>query len=60
MHATCNLQLKVYENLHVPVIFHNGTGYDSHIVMQGLGALEGKYKPRLSCIPKNFEKYLSY
>src|SRR5581483_11681961 len=32
--------------------------YDNHLIMQGLGALE-IHQP-LNCIPKNFEKYLSF
>jgi hypothetical protein len=58
-HQNCNLQLKIEPGkIHIPVIFHNGTQYDNHIVMQGIGAIE--CKQQLNCIPKNYEKYLSY
>src|SRR6266516_436435 len=58
-HSGCNLQLQVKASkMHIPVLFHNGTGYDNHIVMQGIGAMECKYE--ISCIPQNYEKYLSY
>ncbi len=58
-HSNCNLQLKIEPSkMHVPVVFHNGSGYDNHIVMQGIGAIECKQE--ISCIPKNYEKYLSY
>ena len=54
-HYKCNLAFKYSK--HIPVIFHNLEGYDSHLLMQDLG----KYKDKkLSCIPKNTEKYNSF
>ena len=58
-HSECNLQLSIKaKQMHISVLFHNRTNYDNHLIMQGLGALE-IHQP-LNCIPKNFEKYLSF
>ena len=54
-HFKCNLAFKHPKS--IPVFFHNLEGYDSHLLMQHLG----KYKKmRLSCIPINSEKYISF
>ena len=54
-HNECNLQYKFKK--FIPIFFHNLEGYDSHILMQELG----KYKNfKVSCIPKNMEKYISF
>ena len=54
-HFKCNLAFKHPKS--IPVFFHNLEGYDSHLLMQHLG----KYKKmRLSCIPTNSEKYISF
>jgi hypothetical protein len=44
--------------MHIPVIFHNLLGYDGHIIMQGIGAMEceNEIKP----ISYNMEKYMSF
>ncbi len=41
----------------IPVILHNLRGYDSHLIMQGLGKLKNK---NINCIPNNAEKYISF
>jgi hypothetical protein len=41
----------------IPVILHNLRGYDSHLIIQGLGKLKGK---KINCIPNNTEKYISF
>ena len=48
-----------------PVIFHNLSGYDSHIFIKNLGVSErsamGSKIPGLTnCIPNNEEKYISF
>ena len=48
-----------------PVIFHNLTGYDSHIFIKNLGLSEtsamGSKIPGINnCIPNNEEKYISF
>ena len=40
----------------IPVVFHNLRGYDSHLLMQAISRVEG----RVSCIPNNTEKYISF
>ena len=41
----------------IPVILHNLRGYDSHLIMQGIGKLKDK---KTNCIPDNTEKYISF
>ena len=53
-HMTCNL---VYKTLSfIPVVIHNLRGFDGHLIAQSLGQFDGK----ISCIPQNLEKYLSF
>ena len=52
-HNQCNLQFK--KPKFTPVIFHNLSGYDSHLFVKNLGRTEGNIK----CIPNNEEKYIS-
>ena len=54
-HFKCNLAFEHPKS--IPVFLHNVEGYNSHLLMQHLG----KYKKmRLSCIPTNSEKYISF
>ena len=63
-HNECNLALKykkvndrMVDSFVIPVVFHNLRGYDAHVLMESLG----KYKKRkLSCIPNNSERYISF
>ena len=70
-HQECNLQLRVNtEKLKIPVIFHNLIGYDSHFIMQEIGAIvknhsyinkKGeKCQMNINAIPNNMEKYLAF
>ena len=48
-----------------PEIFHNLTGYDSHIFIKNLGvsersAMGSKIPGLINCIPNNEEKYISF
>ena len=53
-HNKCNLR---YEKpSFIPVVFHNLSGYDSHLFIKNLGASQGNIK----CIPNNEEKYISF
>ncbi|KAK3735533.1 hypothetical protein QZH41_005010 [Actinostola sp. cb2023] len=54
-HNECNLNYKFTGN--IPVVFHNLRGYDSHLIMQGLGKMTSE---KISCIPNNTEKYISF
>ena len=53
-HNACNLKLRLNPN--IPVVFHNPRGYDSHLLMHAISKVEG----RMSCIPNNTEKYISF
>ena len=54
-HNDCNLNYSFTGR--IPIILHNLRGYDSHLIMQRLGKLKDK---KISCIPNNTEKYISY
>ena len=41
---------------HVPVIFHNLSGYDSHLFIKNLGKTQGQ----IDCIPNNEEKHTGW
>ena len=53
-HNQCNLQYQLPK--FVPVLFHNLSGYDSHLFIKQLGKSQGSIK----CIPNNEEKYISF
>ena len=49
-HNKCNLLYQ--EPQHIPVIFHNLSGYDAHVLVKNLGRRRPKTPRRLNCIPK--------
>ena len=53
-HSLCNLWYG--KPKFIPVIFHNLSGYDSHLFIKNLGFTEGN----IDCIPNNEEKYISF
>ena len=53
-HRKCNLEFGTPKFF--PVIFHNLSGYDSHLFIKKMGVSEGK----IDCIPLNDEKYISF
>ncbi|KAG1665131.1 hypothetical protein GQR58_019518 [Nymphon striatum] len=53
-HNKCNLRYR--KPKFIPVIFHNLSGYDSHLFIRNLGKSEGN----INCIPNNEEKYISF
>ena len=56
-HNACNLKLRLNpKTTRIPVVFHNLRGYDFHLLMQAISKVEG----RVSCIPNNTEKYISF
>ena len=70
-HQECNLQLRLNpEELKIPVIFHNLRGYDSHFIMQEIGAIVKQYtyknkkgqeqQMNINAIPNNMEKYVAF
>ena len=64
-HNACNLKLKICPKItQIPVVFHNLRGYDSHLIMQAISKIqetnEDEEYLKLSCIPHNTEKYISF
>ena len=70
-HQECNLKLRIKpEEIKIPVIFHNLRGYDSHFIMQEIGAVvkNHTYKNNKgediqmsnNAIPINMEKYMAF
>ncbi|MEW8548359.1 MAG: hypothetical protein AB2693_33055, partial [Candidatus Thiodiazotropha sp.] len=56
-HKICNVKLKIQPyRTKIPVVFHNLKGYDSHLIMQKIHKAHG----RITCIPNNAEKYISF
>ena len=67
-HKDCNLNFALTGK--IPVIFHNLRGYDSHFIMQEIGAIvkEHEYinkkgekcQMNINAIPNNMEKYMAF
>ena len=53
-HSICNLRYKVPNK--IPVVFHNGSTYDYHIIKQ----LEKKFKGDFYCLGENTKKYITF
>ena len=53
-HNTCNFNYN--KPKFTPVVFHNLSGYDSHLFIKNLGFSKGN----INCIPNNEEKYISF
>ncbi|XP_057297205.1 uncharacterized protein LOC130626118 [Hydractinia symbiolongicarpus] len=55
-HNSCNLKYKIPS--HIPIIFHNLSGYDAHLFIRELGE---KYNMQeIGCIAEKTEKYISF
>ena len=48
------------KKLKIPIIFHNLKGYDSHFIMQEIGAIIKNKKMNINVIPNNMEKYMAF
>ena len=53
-HNSCNLKYR--KPNFTPVMFHNLSGYDSHLFIKNLGFSQGN----IDCIPNNEERYISF
>ena len=53
-HSSCNLKYRKPD--FIPVVFHNLSGYDSHLFIKNLGFTAGN----INCIPNNEGKYISF
>lgn len=56
-HQSCNLQYQISRN--IPVVMHNLSGYDSHLLIRKLGSNK-QISGEISIIPNNSEKYISF
>ena len=56
-HNGCNLNFKIPKFF--PVVFHNLSGYDSHLFIKKLRSVVDKGE-KIKCIPNNEEKYISF
>src|SRR5271165_4994152 len=52
---SCNINYKAPKFF--PVVFHNLSGYDSHLFIK---KLRGNNREKINCIPNNEEKYISF
>ena len=75
-HKACNLQLRISSDgeyycrktekmkkkrpTKVPVVFRNLRGYDGHLIMSALGKSEATKDQKISYIPNNMEKYMTF
>ena len=70
-HQECNLKLRINpKEIKIPVIIHNLRGYDSHFIMQEIGAIVKKHayknnkgeekQMNINAIPNNMEKYMAF
>ena len=53
-HWSCDINLKLTTK--VPAIFHNLKGYDSHLIMQGIG----KFDVKTNVIPNGLQKCMAF
>jgi hypothetical protein len=58
-HKSCNLNLNYNKVTKIPVFFHNGRGYDWHLLIKSLAKVPDMSK-KIELIPKNFEQYLAW
>ena len=54
-HNTCNLRYKLAKN--IPVIFHNGSTYDSHFIIKELAC---EFEGNFEYLGVNTEKYITF
>ena len=54
-HSVCNLSYKVPRE--IPVVFHNGSTYDYHLIIRQLAE---EFKGKFKCLGENTEKYNSF
>ena len=54
-HNACNLQYKVPKS--IPVVIHNGSNYDFHLIIEQLAK---DFKGPFNCLGENTEKYITF
>ena len=55
VHDSCNLRYKTPKE--IPVVFHNGSTYDYHLVIKELAK---EFEGELECLGKNTQKYITF
>ena len=56
VHSNCNLKYKIPD--HIPIVFHNLSGYDAHLFIKELGRRLNK--DGIGVIAENKEKYIGF
>ena len=55
-HNYCNFLLRIKPKTDpIPVVFHNLSGYDAHLLFQSMSKIDRE----ISCIPRSMEDYIS-
>ena len=54
-HSICNLRYKTPKE--IPVVFHNGSTYDYHFIINKLAK---EFYGQLECLGENTEKYITF
>ena len=54
-HSICNLKYKVPKD--IPIVFHNGSIYDNHLIIKQISKEFNEY---FTCTGENTEKYISF
>ena len=55
VHNTCNLTYR--EQREIPVVLHNGSNYDYHLIIKELAE---KFKGNIDCLGENTQKYITF
>lgn len=56
-HQSCNLEYQISRC--IPVVMHNSSGYDSHLLIRKLGSND-QIPGEIAIIPQNSEKYIAF
>ena len=54
-HSSCNLRYKITKE--IPVVFHNGSTYDYHFIIE---EVVKEFKGNCDCLGENTEKYITF
>ena len=57
-HMKCNLQYKIPS--YIPIVFHNLSGYDTHLFIKELASITDGSIGHMGVIAKNTEDYISF
>ena len=54
-HSICDLKYSIPKD--IPIVFHDGSNYDYHIIIRELAEKFGK---QFTCLGENTEKYITF